>query len=259
MTELNRKDLKGPDQFESKVKPMFNDMRKHAKTWIAAAVVILAVGLAYGIYDSQKKAFENEGSEALFIASKSLDKKFVELAKKSLGKEEPSKKPDLNGMPDPDLDEIAFVRIDVQSSLSSEIEALKKVSEKYHGSRAGFEADLKLGDLFFDHALQGSDEALKWYQSALDQANSTLDKSFAAYAQAHALEAHGKFEEAIKTLETVMHEAPESFEPELMMTLARVEQKSGNTARASELYDEIQIKHQNTDFARRASALKKRL
>ncbi|MEK7691462.1 MAG: hypothetical protein AAB425_10630 [Bdellovibrionota bacterium] len=90
---------------------------------------------------------------------------------------------------------LAYKPFDVEKELPAGVAALKEVSGKYAGSHAAIEADMTLGQLYYNHGRP--EEAARFFKSVADRAQRDIDKAFAWSALGYALEASGKYADAI--------------------------------------------------------------
>lgn len=133
------------------------------------------------------------------------------------------------------------------------IDQLSKVSHDFSGARAAYEAELKLGDLYFDNGEAAS--SIKWYESATRSAPRGFERMLAFYALAYAYEATQKYPEALKSLEKAQNQG-EGLKAEILLSMARVHGLMKDNGKAISTYDQVIAQFPNSEYARDAETQK---
>jgi tetratricopeptide (TPR) repeat protein len=269
-TEIDRKSLKRPDQFEGNLKKGFDNLSKHTGGLIVLGVVILAAGVAGSLYMSQREAKAERARDALFKARHSLEVALTAMAEaeKPAADKATDKKPDKKdtkakdakapAKPAPaDGSLVAHKKLDVDSKLAETVANYKDVITEYGDTRAGFEARLGLGDLYFDHGQP--EKAVPWYQGAVDKAPAKLERAFAVSALGYAYENSGKYTEAVKTYQQGLALGELSVKGDLLLAIARSFEAMKDSNQARGTYDQILSQLPNTEYAKSAEILKSQL
>lgn len=131
--------------------------------------------------------------------------------------------------------------------------------EKFQGTRAAFEAELQMGDIWMD---AGSfDKAIAHYRAASAVAADSFSRLLAVYAVGTAEESASRPEQAVKAYEEALSIPETEFlRPELLMAQARCYEAMSQDKKAIEIYKVVQDKFASrTYYAGAASAYEKRL
>jgi tetratricopeptide (TPR) repeat protein len=215
--------------------------------------VIIGIGVVF--VSSEREAKSKKSQDALFIANRSLDKAIDELNKKNTPavKADPKK-------PAPPSPENTISKVDVNEAFKTQIDSYKGLIEKFPGTRAAFEANLAVGDLFLNRDVKG-EGSIAWYEAALKIANSTLEKGFATYSLAYSFEKLGKYKEALEQFEKAqsLKIGDIAFKADLYMGIARVSELSGNSEKAKSTYDQLIKEMPNSEYAPMAEILKSKI
>jgi tetratricopeptide (TPR) repeat protein len=240
-SRLDRKALKSPDEFISIVRSFFSDIPKHSKVWLGALVVIFLTGLIGAFYMNHSEKREMHARDALFNAQITLDKRLKELAPTQTR----------------GTDAVAQLKIDVDAKLPEVVTELKRIGKEYAGTRAALEANLTLGDLYFDHGEPG--KAVPWYQEAVNTTKKDFDRALALYSLGYALENSGKPARAIENFEKAMNLGETVLKGDLLMAIARSYEAMRDIPKARATYDKILSQLPNTEYAKTAETLKAQL
>ena len=131
--------------------------------------------------------------------------------------------------------------------------------EKYSGTRAAFEAQLQMGDLWMD--AESYPEAVKRYEKAADIAKDPFSKVLVRYNLGIAKESAGQFQEAVVSYEDALStKGSEFLRPEILMAEARCYEALNQVAKAVGIYKTVQEKYAaKTYYSGAASAFEKQL
>lgn len=137
--------------------------------------------------------------------------------------------------------------------------AYQAVLEKFSGTRAAYEAELQMGDLWVE---AGSlEKAIPRYEGAVKAARDSFSRLLAIYALGIAKESSGKVEEAVASYEEALKVSGSDFlRPELLMAQARCYEALGQPQKAIEVYKTVQEKFASRSYySGAASAFEKQL
>jgi tetratricopeptide (TPR) repeat protein len=141
-------------------------------------------------------------------------------------------------------------------------EATKKfsiIAEKFPGSRAHYESELLLGDIWMDAA--NYQEAVAHYEKAINLGSDSFSKTLASYNAGIASESAGKYQDAVSRYEAALKDKNADFlRPEILMAQARCHEMLNEKDKAIALYQQIQDKFASrTYYSGAASAMEKQL
>lgn len=127
------------------------------------------------------------------------------------------------------------------------VHSFDDLKAKFAGSRATYEAELQIGDIWMDAAKP--EEASKSYESAIQLSKDPFSKILAHYSLGISLESAGKYQLAVDTYEKIAKEKKFDFlQPEILMAMARCHEKLNQKELAIGLYKEIQEKFSTRTF-----------
>jgi tetratricopeptide (TPR) repeat protein len=137
--------------------------------------------------------------------------------------------------------------------------ALFPVVEKFRGTRAAFEAELQMGDLWMDAGKY--EKAVAHYRNASGMASDSFSRLLATYTIGIARESEGKCEDAVKAYEEALAlQGSDFLKPELMMAQARCFEALKQDKKAIEIYKLVQEKYATRAYySGAASAYEKQL
>jgi tetratricopeptide (TPR) repeat protein len=265
-TELDRKTLKRPDDFVVALREFFAGLFKHTRAILVVLGALFAAGLAFAVIANQREERAEAGRNALYKARATLEKELKDLAvalapptpapaSEKKGKDA-DKKPDPTPPP-PGPETVAFRKFDVDAKLAGGLKGLQAVTAEFGDTRAGFEAKLMLGDLYYDHGHPA--KAVQWYQAASEAARAGLEKAMALSSLGYALEGSGKAAEAAATFEKALDLGEAGLKGDLLLSVARAHELAKEPAKAKAAYDRILSQLPNTDHAKTAESLKAQL
>ncbi len=142
---------------------------------------------------------------------------------------------------------------ELQQSFTKSMDALQAVPRNFAKSRAGFEALLKLGDLYWKNQL--FDPASFQYQAAVQNAPKSFDRALALSSLGYALENAQKKKEAVEAFEKALALGEATLQGDLMLSIGRVKEGTGDTAGAKAMYKRVTEQLPNTDYAKTAETL----
>lgn len=141
----------------------------------------------------------------------------------------------------------------VATRFKDSLEQLTRVSKDFSGTRAAYEAELKLGDIYYDHDEPQS--SIAWYESATKSAPRAFERMLAFYALAYAYEATQKYPEALKALEKAQNQG-EGLRAEILLSMARIYSLTKDHGKAIATYDQVISQFPNSEYARDAETQK---
>lgn len=242
------------------VRSAFDSFAKNTRmVWvILGACVVVATAIALLI--NRNEAKHQAASNAYFLAQKGLENGLKEIAKKrfpvsissttDVSLAAKSEAAELAAS----LEKVLFLKFDVNAELGPQVAALQKIARDNESTRPGFDANLTLGDLYFDHGQPAL--SLPFYEKAALKAPNSMDRVLALKGLSAAQEATGKYADAIATLERALQAGEGYLRGELLLSMARCYELSGETAKARAKYDEILAQLPNTESAQNAEAAK---
>ena len=231
-------------------------------------ITVLSVGGGMAFL-SQREARNETAREALFQARQALSAEqetLVKAAAEKLPKPKPDKadkdkaKPENDKLEsDPRLEQAAMdlsnKKLDVDSTYLTAVPKLKAVMDAHPGTRAGFQATMLLGELYFQHG--DFAKASGTFARALDHAPKSLDRLIASYALGFAQEGEAKFTEALTSFKTAERELASHpdfrFREEIWLAIARMTEKTGDQAGARAQYEKIRSEHPGSAAAKTAA------
>ncbi|MBC7690163.1 MAG: tetratricopeptide repeat protein [Methylotenera sp.] len=245
-----------------------SEIKKFSKPILGVAAVLLALGIAVTVFSGQKAERTKKAENALFEARQKLDKNLTAIAaaqpapaatgtsESSAAKSKTPPAPPASMKP-AQAESVAYLKLDVDTQLIEGAGELRNVAQQYGGTRAAHEANLMLGDLYYNHG--DAAKSITWYQAAVDTATDGSDRALSLYDLAYAYENSGKFPEAVKTYEKGMNQGEPALQGEIMLGLARSQEKAGDKAKAKETYTKISTQFPNTEVSKSADIRKTRL
>ncbi|MGE3262138.1 MAG: YfgM family protein [Bacteriovoracia bacterium] len=135
----------------------------------------------------------------------------------------------------------------------------EKLFAEYPGSRAAYEAELQIGDLWME--AKNFDKATEHYEKAASHAKDSFSRLLARYNLGISQESAGKFKEAVATYEeTLKTDGSDFLRPEVLMAQARCYEALKENQKAIELYKTVQEKFAaRSYYSGAASAFEKQL
>lgn len=255
---VDRKLLKKPDEFVASLQRFFKGLAGHSRTvWIALAV-LAAVGVLGAVYANYRSDRIHAAREALFQARQTLERELTAVKKAAAPATEkaaPTKDTEKEGVTD--LSSVAYQKFDVDETLPETTRQLKAIIQDFGSTRAGFDARLALGDLYFNHG--NPTGAVSWYEEAVRRAPGTMERALSLYALGFAQENEGKHAEAVKTYERVIHTGEEGMRGDVWMAMARSFEAMRDSNQARQMYDKIISELANTEYAKKAEILRAQL
>ena len=137
--------------------------------------------------------------------------------------------------------------------------AYQNVLKEFPGSRAAFESELQIGDIWMD--AKDFAKAASHYESAVRTASEAFGKVLAQYNLGIAKEAAGQFQEAVTSYGNALNTKGSDFlKPEILMAQARCLESLNQKQQAIEIYKNIQqVYATKTFYSGAASAFEKQL
>ncbi len=174
---------------------------------IAAAAVLVVVAIALlGVWNELRARKDREATNALYeaqvVARKLVDAKNFEEAEKTFA----------------------------------------PLIEKFSGTRAAFEAELQVGDIWMDAG--NFPRATEHYNRAANMTKDPFSRLLAQYNIGVAAETAGKPQEAVAAYESALGvQGSEFLRPEILMAQARCYEALNQAAKAIEIYKTVQEKY----------------
>jgi tetratricopeptide (TPR) repeat protein len=256
-TSLDRKSLKRPDGFLSAIRGLFSQLSKHSTIFVLVVAVVLGLGLVAGYWMNHLEAKSDAARNALFLAGKSMsaELKAVEVAEKGATvqtiKKDKSSPEDAAAQAS---DSFAFKKLDVDAKFPETVKKLKAVEQDFGGTRAAFEARLKLGTLYFDHA--DYTKSLPWFEKAAQSAPGNFEKALALNSVGYANENLGKPADAVQSYQKALNLGEGGLKGDLLLGIARSYEALHDTAKARSTYDQILKDLPGSDHAKSAELYK---
>ena len=125
--------------------------------------------------------------------------------------------------------------------------------EQHKGTRAAFEAELQLGDIWMDSG--NYDKAVTYYQKAVTETNDPFSRLLSTYTIGIARESGGKLEEAVKAYgEALSFPGSDFLRPEILMAQARCYEALNQGQKAIEIYKTVEEKYASRSYYSGAAA-----
>lgn len=277
-TSIDRKSLKKVDSFLSTTRNFFDGLAQHSKAALIALIIVISTSIVAAFlinhYDTRAEAARN----ALYSAEKSLESELKALAlieapsDKGVDKTKVQSKTKISKKVNETDEEqseqqlessekfiqmLLYKNLNVDEKFPGSVRKFKEVDQTYGGTRLGFEARLKLGNLYFDHG--NFSQALPWYEKAFKTAPANFEKVVSLSAMGYTYEGMGKHSEAIEYFQKALNLGEGSFKGDLLFGIARSYEGIHDSAKARSTYDQILAEFPGTDLAKKAEVLKSQL
>lgn len=208
-------------------------------TVIAIAVVALAAVGGGVYYTSHQSARSSAANNALYEANEALGAQ-LKTWEATL----------------PKGADVQFQKVDVDSKFGDAVKKFAAVSEQYSGTRAAFEAEMRIGDLYFNHG--DATKAISYYEKATTSAPKAFDQANAFSALGYARENSGNLQGALEAYQKAL-KTGDALKGDLLMSIARCQEQLKQPDQAKVTYDQIIAQLPNTDASKKAQALKAKL
>ncbi len=247
---------------------------KEHKEIIAVLGGIVAIGFVGALAFSRYEGKSEQAREAYYLALKTFEsemKPLIEKAKTSLP--EPKSEPKSKVASKDDaarqkareeaqamglaITKVTFQKLDVDTAFPESVKRFKEVDEKFAKARAGYEARMKLGNLYYEHGEYA--KALPWFEKAQTTAPNGFEKSIAYTAIGHVQENLGKPTAAVMSFQKAIDSGAGINKGDLLIAIARCYESAHDTAKANSTYDQIISDMPNSEQARYAEILKGKL
>lgn len=238
-------------------------MAQNPKGLLAAFVVLLAGIGSVSFFLKQKDTKAHAARGALFLAQKTYvdEMKVLAAAEKPIEKvkDPKAKSADQKKAAEqpPTAESLLYKKWDVDAKLPGAVSKFKVVAEEHAGTLSGNEAALTLGDLYFSHSEPA--KAVSWFEKAVQGSRTLFDRSLALSSLGYALEASGKFPEAITTFEKAINQGEAALKGDLLLAIARCREAQKDYANAKLAYDNIITQLAGTEYAKKAELYKSQL
>ncbi|OFZ21728.1 MAG: hypothetical protein A2X94_15690 [Bdellovibrionales bacterium GWB1_55_8] len=261
--KLDRKGLRRPDQFLAFVSQLFKKFSEHRQAMLVVLAVLVTVAAVTAFWTNRQETKTASAQAALFDAQKSLGEELKKVAVELAPPVAPAPKAKAKGetakteTPAPNVNAILFTRFDVEQKLPETVKKLKKVVDEFGGTSVGYEANLLLGDLFFDHGESG--KAVPWYSQAASTTSVSFHRALALQSLGYAYENDSKPAEALAAYEKALGAGAADLKGDLLLATARSHVALNDQAKARSTYDQILSQMPDTEFAKTARVLKDEL
>ena len=263
------------DGFTKSIYRFFDNMARHSRAFIVLLAVGFVIAAVIGFTLNQREMRSGEAKNALFNAQKASEKELKALAlvmkppapdKKAAAEEadevDGAKPTDAAAKakkaapkpPEGNPSDIEFAKFDVDGKLPESVKAFTGVADKFSGSRIGTDAQLALGQLYYQHGQP--EKAAAWFQKAADGASGRLDRALAFAALGYSKESSGALPEATQLFEKALDLGEASLKGDLLMAIARCQEGMKDVAKARSTYERITKELPNTDYAKNADVYK---
>jgi TolA-binding protein len=209
-------------------------------TLITGSVLILAVVAGGVLYTNHQSTRSNAANNALYGAQTALTSELKAWQAQL-----------------PKGQDVQFAKADVDSKFGEVIKKFAAVSEQFAGTRAAFEADMSVGDLYLDHG--DAAKAIPSFEKAVTGAPKSLDRANALSGLGYARENSGNVAGALQAYEDALKVGEVSLKGDLLLSVARSHELLKEPDKARSTYDEIITQLPNTGAAKQAEALKAKL
>ncbi|OFZ80129.1 MAG: hypothetical protein A2583_16270 [Bdellovibrionales bacterium RIFOXYD1_FULL_53_11] len=248
--DIDRKTLKKPDEFTTKVKSLFDLMADHSRKILFLLGIVFVAAFVFALLSSRSNTRNEEAKGSLFQAKQALDKELAVIA----SAEAPAMQKK-SAQPSPEL--VAFKHFDVNAKLAGSVGKLKTVIKQYEGTKAALDARMTLGDLYFNHGQYAA--SIEWYQQAADKASGTSDRAMALLGWGYALENSKQINNAIAVYERALNTGDGMIKGDSMLSLARCFELANDKNRAKLMYERIISQLPDSPHQRTAEDLKSRI
>lgn len=228
-THLDRKELKRPDAFQDKAGALFEFARENVKALVAGAALLAAVVAAFLLYSHFRDAKNEEANSAFFITQRDFAAAAAKAPKTG----------------------------DWESALKPELARAEELTKKFKGTQAAYEAQLMMGDAYYDHANYA--KAAEYYKQATEASVSQSMKALARHSLAYAYEGAKQYDAAIEQLKQVVGSGEKSLRGDALMALGRNYAAKGDKAKALEQYEQVKKDFPNSQVAKSAEVQKNAL
>lgn len=250
-SEVSRKSLKQPDSFYRLLTEFFQNITQNSRAVILGVAVLLALGVGVGFYLNHSESHAAAGQNSLFWADKAYEKELKALEPSDKSKKESGSV--AKAVVSPSIEK----SVDVEQKFPETLKKLLQTEKDFSRTRAGFEARLKLGDLYYHY--NQYNKALPWYQKAVDSAPANFEKAVALASLGYTYENLGNSSEAIQTYQKALNLGEGSLKGDLLLGVARGHEAAHDNAKARSIYDQILADLPNTEFAKSAEIYKAQL
>ncbi len=247
-SHLERKALKRPDSFTVAVSGFFADLLQNTRGLIMILGVMIAAGVALSWYSNQRDTVSHQAMDIFYQAEKLLEQESKKAFPQEAGAQDPSTKKS---------ESHAFLSIDVDSKFPQAIAKLREVSDRFPKARAGFEARMQLGSLYFDHGQ--FEKALGWFIKAESSGSEKVDRAAALSSLGYAQESLGKPSEALASFQKAISVGEVSMKGDLLLAIARCYESIHDLAKARSIYDQVSKEFPGGDYSKTAELLKSRI
>lgn len=219
-THLDRKELKRPDAFVVKTTTAFEFIQSNAMAFLVGLALLFLAVVGWAFYDNMSTHKAEAADTALFDARKEL----VAALQKTESKP-----------------------TEWEQTARPGLEKLEKITKEFSGTRAAFEADLVIGDAYYDHG--NSSKAIEYYKLAVDAAKPRSSKPVALHALAYAYENAKQYDQAIEALRQILASGDRPLKSDSLLAMARDFELKGDKPKALEQYNEVLKEFPNTQAA----------
>jgi predicted negative regulator of RcsB-dependent stress response len=222
-SHLDRKELKRPDAFLEKAGSIIDFVNENSKGFVAGLVLVFVAGLGFAFYTNHHEKEELAANSALYNAKKTL----------------------LTA-----LEKAPKAGADWDKDLRSQIAGAEKVAAEFAGTKAAFEANLILGDAYFDHGEPA--KAIDYYKAATNVGRPKTLKALALLSLSYAYENAKRPDDAVAALQSAIATGDKAVRAEALLALGRNLEIKGDKPRALEQYELVAREFPGSALARTA-------
>lgn len=252
-SDIDRRSLKRPDGFMTSLSGIFSQLISKSSILAGCAVGLIAIGVGIALFMNQLESKSKNARNALFLAEKALAAEVKGFASHEVSKEANTTH---KGQSDSSLDEVAFKKLDVDVRFPDGVQKLKAIVQEFRGTRAALDAQVKLGDLYYNHG--EFSKALPWFEKAAGS-SSGIEKATALSSMGYTYENLGQPQEAITFFQKAINLGEASLKGDLLLALGRCYEALHDFAKARSTYDKILSELSNTEYAKSAEIAKSQL
>jgi len=232
---MDKKDLKGPDSFQSASDKLFLFANRHIGVIGAILGIVVVASLGWVGYGFYQTSVETKAAEALYGPEADLKK-----AETTVREERAKKMQELAGGSAKRVTKPELARpVDYAKDYASAVEKLKSVIKQYSGTKAAMMATMNLSTFLLSQ---------KQYPEALEvltltsyrPSSSDIMAAFWHMHQGLTYMENQKFDEAAKAYQAVVDsKALAAFHPEAMLKLGVAYELKGQADKAKQTYEKI--------------------
>lgn len=234
--KITRKELRQDDRFHNFLINLAAKVRLHKKRIYFVTTLVVVIVVSSLIFMSHRNKREGDAQAALAKATQEG------IAQRSALEAQAIKKDGVKEGKDAGLTKELVDR--------GEITRLERIVTDYKGTKAAFQAELRMAQLYFD--MKNYQEALKRFKILVDKTDNPLFSSIIYYGLGYAEEELGNFEAASKAFDTVSRKNIPFFDSSSLFGKARVLAELKKFDEARKTYEEIIRRWPNSQVSKRS-------